>query len=349
MTAELVADWMKGLGAIAGRQFGEVWNDSGELTVAVCGTEAVLAVCHDNERAVIGRAAIAQDDAPRRMQELVSKAGVKRRDAVLSLAPDDVLRLSVVLPLASHRTLRHALSYEIERLSPISPDEVYFDFAATGRDPDASSADVRLRIVRRDLVDPVIALCRRAGLSVGAIRFEGDARPADWRAFPVDRNALLRSEARRLGPALLAGAATALLVAILLAAYLRGAAVADDLRDRVATEGIRAAQVERLRNRIDRTATQFAFLEREKRAPLFVAVLNDVTRVLPDGTWITEFNLSGNRIRIEGYSRAASDLIAIFDRSGRFTNAQFAAPVTQGTSAGLERFDLTFELAGTRP
>ncbi len=347
--AELVADWKKELGAIAIRQFGDAWNDTSALTLTFHGAEVDLFVRHADGRKPLGRVASGPESAPRRIRELLSSAGIKRRDAVLLLSSDDVLRPGVRLPRASRRTLRRALGYEIERLSPISPDEVYFDFAVTGRDPANNSADVELRIIRRDLIDPAVALCHAAGLAISSIRFGEDARPADWRAFPVDRSAFLRSQATRLGPALLAGTAIVLLIAILFTAYLRGAAVADDLADRVSAEGMRAAQVERLRHRIDRAATQFAFLEKQKRAPLFVAVLNDVTRTLPVGTWITEFDLSGNKIRIEGYSRAASDLIAAFDRSGRFTNAQFAAPVTQGISAGMERFDLTFELAGSEP
>ncbi len=340
--ADIFADWKKEFGAFAG--FSEAWNDAAELTLTVHGGEAVLAFGTQ-----IGHVAANTPDAPQRLRTLLSQASVGRRDAVLSLSSGDVLRPSVRLPRASAQTLRRALGYEIERLSPISPDAVYFDFAITARDPASNTVEVELRIIRRDIVDAAVALAHAAGLTVSAIRFEDDPRPADWQAFPVDRSGFLRAQARHRGPALLAGTAIVLLLAILLALYLRGAAVADDLADQVSTEGMRAAEVERLRHRIDRTATQFVFLEKQRRAPSFVAVLNDVTRTLPDGTWITEFDLTGNRIRIEGYSHAASDLIAVFDRSGRFTNAQFAAPVTQGTSAGVERFDLTFELVGTKP
>lgn len=339
--AELFANWKREFGAF--RAFGEAWSESGELGLAVRGSEATLAF----QKTELGHVVAGASEAPRQLRALASQAG--RRDAVLSLPSSDVLRPTVRLPRASAQTLRRALGYEIERLSPIAPDAVYFDFAVTGRDQASNTVEVELRIIRRDIVDSAVALCHAAGLTVSAIRFDDDPRPADWRVFPVDRSGYLRAQARHRGPALLLGAAAVLLLAILLALYLRGAAVADDLNDQVSTEGMRAAEVERLRHRIDRTATQFAFLERQRRAPSFVAVLNDVTRTLPDGTWITEFDLTGNRIRIGGYSHAASDLIAVFDRSGKFTNAQFAAPVTQGTSAGVERFDLTFELAGTKP
>lgn len=339
--ADIFDGWKKEFGAFAA--LGEAWSDTGELTLSFRGGDAVLAFGNTQ----IGYVAAGAPDAPQRLRTLAAQTG--RRDAVLLLSSDNLLRPSVRLPRASQQTLRRALAYEIERLSPISPDAVYFDFAITGRDQAANTVEIELRIIRRDIVDAAVALCHAANLSVSAIRFEDDGRPADWRVFPVDPSGFLRAQARNRGPALLAGSAAVLLIAILLALYLRGAAVADDLTDQVSTEGVHAAEIERLRHRIDRTATQFAFLEKQRRAPSFVAVLNDVTRMLPDGTWITEFDLTANRIRIEGYSHAASDLIAVFDRSGRFTNAQFAAPVTQGSVAGVERFDLTIELSESKP
>jgi general secretion pathway protein L len=286
------------------------------------------------ELAAAAREWFGEDDAP------------TGRDGNLVLPSACVLRPTVRLPNAPERTLRSALKYELERLSPVSPDDVYFDFTVLLRDKTSNTAEVELRIVRRDIVDEAARRLNASGASVAAIRFEGDDKPADTSAFPIDRGAYLRDQWRRKRAAILGGAALALLLAVLLAAYLRGAEISDDLADQVADEGMRAARVEQLQQRIERATAQLAFLGKQKRSPLFVAILSDVAHTLPDGTWLTEFDLSGDKIRIEGYSRSASELIAIFDRSGRFANAQFAAPVTQGITPGVERFDLTFQLAG---
>lgn len=269
-----------------------------------------------------------------------------RRDAVPVLPAAAVLRPVVRLPFASHSVLRSALTYELERLSPVPPDQIYFDFRVLSRDRAAKSAEIELRIIRRDIVDDAARRCRVAGLAVGAIRFGDDALPADPRHFPVDRHALLLGLWRRWSVALLGGATILLLLAVLLAAYLRGSSRLDALSDALQDEGTHAARAEQLQQRIERASAQLAFLAKQKHAPLFAAILADIAHVLPDDSWIAEFDMSGGRIRIGGYSRSASDLIAVFDRSGRFTNAQFAAPVTQGATPGIERFDLTFEIVG---
>jgi len=336
--AEIFAAWRTELGALCGTalQGGRdelvVESGSGKIVILWAGHE-LGQVASDNEQA--GRA----------MRALLTAA--PRRDAVLQLPAGDVLRPVVRLPYASKRVLRSALTYELEKLSPVSPDEVYFDFQILGRDRAENAADIELRIIRRDIVDAKAQLCRAAGLAVAAIRFEGDPRDADPATFPVDRGASLRGRWRRNNLAIAGGAVLALLIALTFVTYMRGSDALDAFTDQVANEGIRAARVEQLQSRIDRTTQQLAFLGQQKRAPLFVAILADVSRTLPDGTWISEFDMTGNKIRIEGFSHSASDLIAVFDRSGRFANAQFAAPVTQGASPGVERFDLTFEIVGT--
>ena len=335
---DVFAAWRAELGALFGDHLA---GDTGEPCVVLRGGQPSLRWMHDGVERTLGEGASLRET-------LVANAATvgTRRDAVLELPASDVLRPVVKLPYANARILRSALQYELEKLSPVPPDQVYFDFRMLGRDRETNAVEVELRIIRRDIVDGALALCREAGLSIGAIRFEGDRLAADRGAFPVDRNAWARALWRRHAIAALGGLATALLLAVLLASYLRGASTLDSLTDELLTEGAHASRVEQLQHRIDKAGTQLAFLAEQKRSPLFVAIMADVSRTLPDGSWLTDFSMSGNKIRIGGYSRAASELIGVFDRSGRFANAQFAAPVTQGPSPGIERFDLSFDIAG---
>lgn len=350
--AEVLAAWRAELAALAKERLGDAFaGDTSELRVALREGKVALHWRHGDVDRSLGEAENGED-AGRSLRAMLAASGAvigARRDVVLELPSSNVLRPVVKLPHASERILRSALQYELEKLSPVPPDEVYSDFRVLGRDREANTTEVELRIIRRATVDEALGLCRSAGLSVSAIRFEGDIRPADRTAFPVDRNAWLLGLWRRRSVAALGGLAVFLVLAVLLASYLRGAAVLDSLTDELLSEGARASRVEQLQHRIEKAGTQLAFLAEQKRSPLFVAILADVSRTLPDGSWLTDFSMSGNRIRIGGYSRAASDLIGVFDRSNRFANAQFAAPVTQGPSPGVERFDLTFEIAGAGP
>ncbi|HTU35507.1 MAG TPA: PilN domain-containing protein [Candidatus Acidoferrum sp.] len=339
------ARWRETLTQMAQSALGEAGTAPDQLRAYVEGQTVRLAQGRGEEWKTLGVVAIDGNDSVRRLQTTLSPAP-KFRDIAVVFAESTILRPSVNLPYASYDNLRKALHFELERISPVAPDDVFFDFTVRSRDREARTADMALRIIRRDIVSGAVDLCHEAGLGVSAIFLGDDESSADWRAFPVDRRALMKSLARRFAIQILGGVALFLLIAILLAAYLRGAETAEYLADELSSESLRAARVERLQHHIDQATTQLAFLGKQKRAPLFVAVLDDIARILPNGTWLTELSIDGGKIHIAGYSHASADLIGIIDRSGRFTNAQFTAPVTQGSSPDVERFDLTFEIAG---
>ncbi len=268
-------------------------------------------------------------------------------NVVLCLPAHAVLRPVTRLPSAPLHTLRKALAFELERLTPVDPEQVYFDFAVEARDPKTNQVDLGLRILKRETVDSAVAACRAAGLAIGAIVFDDDERKADWRHFPVDRYALLRLVWRRWSIPLLAGLALFLTLCVLFAAYSRSDAAASALDDEIATESTRAAVVERLEHKISEGEAQLNFLTRQKQQPMLVAVLADLTAILPDGTSLSEFEANGSKIRIQGNSNAPSDLIGLIDRSHHFANAQFGAPLVQYGQQNSERFDLAFDVGRT--
>jgi general secretion pathway protein L len=206
-------------------------------------------------------------------------------------------------------------------------------------------AELELRIVKRTAVDSAIAQARAAGLRVGAIRFAGDAREADWRSFPLDRAAWLRLKWRQWNVLALAVFALILGIGVVFAAYMRGASAADSLSAEVDAAANRAAIIHRINHEISDVQAQIEFPLAQKRGPFLLAILREVTRILPDGTWLTEFQLDGGKVHIQGFSKSASDVVADIDHSPLFANAQFMAPL-QSAQNGNERFDLSFDLKG---
>ena len=86
------------------------------------------------------------------------------------------------------------------------------------------------------------------------------------------------------------------------------------------------------------------FLSIKKRALPTIRLLDELSRTIPDDSWLYEIQLNGKDVRIFGFSPSASGLIGLLDGSAVFTNAQFRSPVTQGPRRGTERFDLSFIL-----
>ena len=261
---------------------------------------------------------------------------------ILQMPAEDALTRALRLPRGARSNLDGILRHEVVRQSPIDAANIYYDWRVAGDDGEA--LDIALRIIRREPVDECLALCRGAGIAVSAVEFAGDETPAGGGTFPVDAQAERRLRLQpRLVPALI-GLLLLLGAGLVAGAYLRGAAVAADLDGRVEAARSRAMVVERLQRQLDAANRQAAFLNQQKRNPAAVAVLATVARLLPDNAWLYEFELNGDEVRLHGFSAEAASLIALFDASPFFSDAQFRSPLMQGPIPALQRFDVSFKL-----
>ena len=84
-----------------------------------------------------------------------------------------------------------------------------------------------------------------------------------------------------------------------------------------------------------------ALLERRKyETPASVIVLESLSRLLPDHTYVTEMHLAGNKVQIAGITRDAPSLIPLIEQSQHFTRATFYAPTTRSSTDPGERFHI---------
>jgi general secretion pathway protein L len=85
-----------------------------------------------------------------------------------------------------------------------------------------------------------------------------------------------------------------------------------------------------------------------------VLVLEELTRLLPDTTWIWNLKYNGKEIELSGFADSASDLIPLLDRSPLFEKVEFLAPVTKEMQMRAdgnkekERFKIKAKIEGRR-
>jgi general secretion pathway protein L len=85
-----------------------------------------------------------------------------------------------------------------------------------------------------------------------------------------------------------------------------------------------------------------------------VLVLEELTRLLPDTTWIWNLKYNGKEMELSGFADSASDLIPLLDRSPLFEKVEFLAPVTKEMqmrgdgSKEKERFKIKAKIEGRR-
>ena len=91
-----------------------------------------------------------------------------------------------------------------------------------------------------------------------------------------------------------------------------------------------------------RALAQLAVARAER--PTVLATLDALSELLPDGTWLMRFAMTGPEAALEGRTRSAVDLVERLDAAPTVTAVAYAAPVTRDPTGGGERFGFTVTL-----
>ena len=73
--------------------------------------------------------------------------------------------------------------------------------------------------------------------------------------------------------------------------------------------------------------------------------INELTRILPDDTWLNRLVIRNNKMEIQGESTAATAIIEIVENSSYFRDVQFRSPVTRNNATGKDKFNVSANLA----
>ncbi len=279
----------------------------------------------------------------------VGRPGAAATQVIVALPPRAVLRKSLTLPAAIEADLRPALAYDLDRHTPFKADDLYFDAVVVDRDATGNTLTADLVAARRALVDPMLRHAENFGAVVTAVVADPPERAATSRVnlLPDARRAAMPAWTRWqvIVPAVL-------LVVLALAALVlplwqkRQEAIA---LNRV-SEGARhrAEASDALRTELERKTGDYNFaLQRKYEYPGTVQVLDDVTRILPDDTWLTQLEFHTGRgkdatrtIVLRGESANAGRLVALLQDSKLFTQAAPRSPTTKIQPGPGEIFDV---------
>lgn len=293
-------------------------------------------------RATKGRLRAASDDVP---SVFLAKLARRRPGAHVRLKVPASLCLErrIEVPKAARRKAEAILDLDLERATPFRAADVFSAHMLEPSQRPGWLTAVQL-IAKRKSVEPAIRDIEAFGLKVASLDC---GHTSGKTAIAVDLMASDRAAQKK--PA--GGFAAMSLLAVALTMSL----VYVELNRRESAVAALDAELATVHQRVSEAqASSAATAETLKRAQAVTAfadgrkpaveILDELTRLLPDDTWLEAFKLDGGAIEITGFAKSASAIVPVLDRSSAFKDVEPMAPITFDGVTAKEHFSYRIKL-----
>jgi general secretion pathway protein L len=276
-----------------------------------------------------------------KLREILVERELLQSPREFLIAEETVLRKEVSMPLAAEAGLNRALAFEMDRQTPFRAEDVYFDCRILRRDREANQVRVELLLTPKDELDEQLAVLRERGLVPSGVDVEIEGRPAGVNLLPLDQRYRVINWRTRFNW-LMAGATVLLLAAVMLQSLWVRETQIDAVEQAIESVRSEAMRVQQVRKQITDAQEAAGFLnERRASSVPSVKVLAEVTRLLPDDTYLDRLVIGEDSIQMQGKSRNAQRLIELINQSPYFDGAAFRGPTRLDSRTQREIFDLT--------
>lgn len=260
---------------------------------------------------------------------------------VLGLPAARLLRRTLALPAAALENLDAVLGFELDRQTPFKPDQVYFASRVLRQDAGSKQVQVELLVVPRPVLDEAVAaLGPLSDTLAGVDVLDAHGRRVGVNLLPAER----RASQPRTQPLIQAGL---LLASIVLVFFGLGqivdnrVAAVESIQAESEAQRERAREVSALRSQLEDSAAAANFLAVQKQTQAsMVLLLDELTRRLPDDTFLTRLSVSGNQVSLSGYSAQALKLVGELQKSELLKDAALNGGVQQEPRVSRDMFTI---------
>lgn len=276
---------------------------------------------------------------------LQTLAGGRRRKGAVAVViePERYLKR----PLAAIRLPRSRMTamalLDLQSATPFNPD----DFFILATRFDERIRDSSYYTVRKSALVPVVEGLRAGGWRAASISLSdaGELYPVDAVSL---REVLGASAATRLSERTVSiGLATAAvgLVALFGAAHWRYSVAGAEVASQLEAAESQVRELRAVLSARDAKIAQIGAVRDEKKGTVpVVRIVEEMSRAIPDHTWLTEISVSGDMVRFAGFSASAASLIPLLESSPLFSAPTFMEPVVRVVNQEGERFSIAMKV-----
>ncbi len=259
----------------------------------------------------------------------------------LAMRPDRFFFRAIELPRRATEFLDGVVRAQIDRITPWDAGEAVFGWSAP-TDLSNDRISVTIAATARPQIIPLIQAIGQLGVKSIAVSTTLPNEPADKTAIKVfEQSAAGTLEVRQVRRALMAALLSLAVLAGL--AISAGIVVGNDLQNRQTDVSRRIAERRGIIRAGSDAVTNSALANlarRKNQTPASVIVIEALTSILPDHTYVTELRIEGDKVQLIGFSSDAPSLIRLIEQSPHFDHATFFAPTTRSPSDPGDRFHI---------
>jgi general secretion pathway protein L len=272
------------------------------------------------------------------LERIDAEIGGNRR--VVLLVPNNAgLQREAELPLAAEAHLAAVCANELERWTPWRPDQAVFSVKVVERSEAEGRVLIELTAVPRFVFSRPAELLADNGLAlIGLLRERTDASPQFIEVEPESRSGGSVLRRARMAAVLTVGG----IVLLVAGAFVHKLMAIERLEGRLAEIGGEVEAAQKLAETAKKLTYQVRYADEVKLARASpIMVLNDLSELLPDDSWLEAMSMEGDKITLQGRARDALSLLPLLNSSGRFQDVKFESEVIRDPEAGLDTFNIS--------
>ena len=275
-------------------------------------------------------------------------ASGRPRFVAVALPEESLLRRSLSLPSLSAGEIRQACELDVRAASPFAESDLAWSYAISRSDDPLLRVD--LALTSRSLIQSHLAACHGQTQGITPEVWIDGALPLVIPGY--GESARLRRERRvRIMLLVLFAAALALgtMLAITPTLQLRLKAIEAKSRSDAIARTVEPQS--KTRDELARLNEKVQLLASATRSrPDLVALLDQVTRLLPDDATLNRFEVTGGAVRLMGQAGNATALLQTLSAHSGFRDVRAPSGIARAQPGGKETFTIEFNLpAVTRP
>lgn len=273
----------------------------------------------------------------------------QKAELIFRLTKKYAIQKELSLPAAAKENLYQVVTFELSRFSPFSAEHAYFAVKQLDVENEPGLIRVMLILTAKEVLDAFYPDIKAFGMIPKYVDYE--ETPNDlynnedqYNLLPENMREKTDKIAQFVHGSLIGLVILLIIAAMALPVWFEARAV-DELQAKLTGIEKEAKKIKVLQADMDALVdeTQLLLAKKTEKPPV-VEVLDTLSRLIKDDTWLGYAQYANGQLQIQGESPAASTLISVLEASDIFVNAKFVSPVTRDNVSKLERFQISVDV-----